>query len=214
MDAGRTTDAKPIGFPWWWAGRAAGAALLAVAAIVFVAEVRVGSGPAQRACGSAWDAVAGRSGWSDWWAGDLTDAAQPAGAPLRTVRCPAAVNGRMVVAGVLASGTVPVVAAGELVGRRRTRRARPTARGMAGRLGRLGTALTIVGALLSAGGLVGLALLVADPRSTLFLYVSRPAVVLAGLLLVLPAVLLIALGRAAVLLADHLAVQEADGADA
>lgn len=199
-----------MSFLWRWASRAAGAALVVVAATRLCTEVQVGSGAVRRSCGSALDAVAGRSGWSQWWAADLTDAAQGSGAPLRTVRCPAAVNGRIVVASALLPTAVAVVAAGELVRGRRTRRARSAVRGVHGRLRGFGITVAIVGAVLSVGGLVGLALLVADPHSTLFLYVSRPAVVLAGLLLVLPAVLLLALGRAAVLLADHLALQETD----
>ncbi len=70
-------------------------------------------------------------------------------------------------------------------------------------------AATVLGVLLTAGGLAGIALLVADPNALLFLYVSRPVVVLAGLLLILPATLLIVLGRGAGLLADHLARAEA-----
>jgi len=69
----------------------------------------------------------------------------------------------------------------------------------------LGTAVTVLGGLLTAAGLAGLALLTADPRAPLFLYVSRPVVVLAGLLLVLPAVLLIVLGRGISVLAGYLA---------
>ena len=65
--------------------------------------------------------------------------------------------------------------------------------------------MTILGALLTAGGLAGITLLVADPRAPLFLYVSRPVVVLAGLLLILPAILLIVLGRGASLMAEYLA---------
>ena len=68
--------------------------------------------------------------------------------------------------------------------------------------------MTILGALLTAAGLAGLALLVADPGAPLFYYVSRPVVVLAGLLLLLPATLLIVLGRAASMMADHLAHPE------
>ena len=73
----------------------------------------------------------------------------------------------------------------------------------------LGATLTVLGGVLTAGGLAGIALLVADPGAPLFLYVSRPVVVLAGLLLVLPAILLIALGRGASLWAEHLADVEA-----
>jgi hypothetical protein len=70
-------------------------------------------------------------------------------------------------------------------------------------------AVTILGGLLTAGGVAAIALLVANPDAPLFLYVSRPVVVLAGLLLILPAILLIALGRGACLMADYLAQAEA-----
>lgn len=76
--------------------------------------------------------------------------------------------------------------------------------GATGRLRVFGRVMTILGGLLTIAGLIGIALLVADPRSTLFMYVGRPEVVLAGVLLVLPAVFLTVLGRSAVLLADHL----------
>lgn len=71
------------------------------------------------------------------------------------------------------------------------------------RLRLLGTAVTVLGGLLTAGGLVGIAVLLADPNSPLFLYVSRP-LAFVGLLLLLPAVLLIALGRGISLTADYL----------
>jgi hypothetical protein len=70
----------------------------------------------------------------------------------------------------------------------------------------LGTAVTMPGGLLTAAGLAAIALLVADSRAPLFLYV-RPVVVLAGLLL-LPAILLILLGRAAAMMARWLAHPE------
>jgi hypothetical protein len=72
----------------------------------------------------------------------------------------------------------------------------------------LAAAVTALGSALTVAGLVGIALLTADPHAPLFLYVGRPVVVLAGLLLLLPAVLLIALGRGAALLADQLSRSE------
>jgi hypothetical protein len=68
--------------------------------------------------------------------------------------------------------------------------------------------VTVLGSLLTAAGLAGIALLVADPSAPLFLYVSRGVVVLAGLLLLLPAILLIVLGSGTRLMADYLARQE------
>ena len=100
------------------------------------------------------------------------------------------------------------MAAGELAALRSARRAGSARPGPARRLRLLGTAVTILGGLLTAAGLAAIALLVADPRAPLFLYVSRPVVVLAGLLLLLPAILLIVLGRAAGMMARCLAHPE------
>ncbi len=188
---------------------------MVIAAGVLLAQVQVNGGQQPvRSCGSAWDVVAGRTGWSQWWSADLTDHADGAdGAPVRTVRCPAAVNRRVVASGSLAVAAIAVVAAGEALGRRRPRQQRPQRPPemlVTRRVRRLGTGLTALGSTLTVAGLSGLGLLVADPRSSLFLYVSRTAVALAGLLLVLPAVLLIALGRTAAVAASYLTEREAD----
>jgi hypothetical protein len=118
------------------------------------------------------------------------------------------VNGRIVTSGGLALGAVALVSVGELAALRSARRAGSAGPGPARRLRLLGTAVTILGGLLTAAGLAGIALLAADPRAPLFLYVSRPVVVLAGLLLLLPATLLIVLGRAAGMMARYLAHPE------
>jgi hypothetical protein len=192
---------------WRWAGWTAAAALLVLAGVVLMLQVQVrGAGTPSRSCGSAWDVVAGRVGWPQWWSEDLSDPAGGRGGQLaRTLRCPGAVNGRIVVSGGLALGAVAAVSAGGFAARRRARRVQHALPGLAGRLRLFGTILIVLGGVLTAGGLAGIALLVADPRAPLFLYVSRPVVVLAGLLLVLPAILLIALGRGASLMAEHLA---------
>ena len=168
-----------------------------------------GTGTPPRACGSAWDVVAGRAGWPQWQAADLSDPAAGRGGRLdRTLRCPGAVNGRIVSSGGLALGAVALVSAGEFAALRSARRAGSAGPGPARRLRLVGTAVTVLGALLTAAGLAGIALLAADPRAPLFLYVSRPVVVLAGLLLILPAILLIVLGRAASVMAGYLAHPE------
>lgn len=188
-------------------GRTAGAVLLLVAAAVMVMQVEVrgvvAGGPA-RGCGSAWEVVAGRAGWQDWLAADIGSAAGEGSTTTltRTQRCPSAVNRRILGAATLALAAVAAASLGELMARRRGTAA-PSA-GEAGRIRRFGLVSMILGIVLTAGGLAGLALLVADPDDALFLYVSRTVVVLAGLLLVLPALLLVALGRAATLAADHL----------
>ena len=196
---------------WWrWTGWSAGIALLIVCGLVLLLQVSVpGAGTPPRACGSAWDVVAGRAGWPQWQAADLSDPAEARGGGLvRTLRCPGAVNGRIVISGGLALAAVALVAAGELAALRPARRAGSAGPGPARRLKLLGTAVTILGGLLTAAGLAAIALLVADPRAPLFLYVSRPVVVLAGLLLLLPAIVLIVVGRAASMMARYLAHPE------
>ncbi len=192
---------------WRWAGWSAGITLFIVSGLVLLVQVSApGGGLPPRACGSAWDVVAGRTGWPQWWGADLSDPAETQGGLLvRTVGCPGAVNARIVTSGGLALGAVALASAGELVALRAARRARPAVPGPARRLRLLGTAVTVVGGALTAGGLAGIALLVADPRAPLFGYVSRPAVVLAGLLLLLPAILLIVVGRVVSMLAGYLA---------
>ena len=162
---------------WRWAGWSAGIALLIVSGLVLLLQVSVPgavAGTAPRACGSAWDVVAGRAGWPQWQAADLSDPAEARiGGLDRTLRCPGAVNGRIVTSGGLALAAVALVAAGELAALRSARRAGSARPGPARRLRLLGTAVTILGGLLTAAGLAAIALLVADPRAPLFLYVSR-----------------------------------------
>ena len=194
---------------WRWACWSAGAVLFVLAGLVLLLQVSVhGAGTPSRACGSGWDVIAGRTGWPQWWAADLSEPVG-GGQLVRTLRCPGAVNAQIMTSGGLALGAVALVSAGELLAWRSARLARPAWPGRARRLRRLGMAVTVLGVLLTAGGLAGIALLVADPNALLFLYVSRPVVVLAGLLLILPAILLIVLGRGAGLLAGYLAHAEA-----
>lgn len=196
---------------WRWVCWSAGTVLLVLSGVVLLLQVAVhGAGTPSWPCGSAWDAIAGRAGWQQWWSADLSDPAEGHGGQLvRTLRCPDAVNTRIVTSGGLALAAVALVSASEVVARRSARRVTPAWPGSARRLRLLGTAVTILGALLTAGGLAGITLLVADPRAPLFLYVSLPVVVLAGLLLILPAILLIVLGRGASLMAEYLAHAEA-----
>jgi hypothetical protein len=97
--------------------------LLVVSALVLLLQVSVAAPRTPpRACGSAWDVVAGRAGWPQWWAADLSD--PRGGALARTLRCPGAVNARIVASGGLALGAVALVSAGELAELRRARPAR------------------------------------------------------------------------------------------
>lgn len=189
-----------------WAGRSLGAALLVVAAGVLLVTVNVHAGGRPASCGSGWDVVSGRSGWRQWWAQDLADPI--AGAPrLRTNDCVDAVNAHIVVSTVLGVAALAALAVAAVLGPRgwppRAVRSRPIQR-----LHRLGTVTTVLGAVLTLAGLTGIALLTADPDATLFLYVSRPTVVLLGLLLLLPAVLLVLLGRGVSMLAEQMGHRE------
>jgi hypothetical protein len=182
--------------------------------VVLVLQVQVSAGPSggSRACGSAWDVVAGRVGWEQWWAEDLGRPA-PAAAPslVRTLECPSAVNLRMVVASALAALGVTAVVVGEVIGRGRGLRGRAAEDDPARRLRRLGTVVAAVGAVVTAGGLAGLALVLADPDAALFLYVDRPvAALVGGVLLTLPVGLVVA-GWGAVLAAR--ALEHPGGAD-
>lgn len=189
--------------PWRRAGRAAGLVLVVVAAVVLTAQVQVGNGRSgTRSCGSAWDVVAGRVGWPQWWSADLQER-DPGRSLLRTMDCPGTLNRHVVASAALALGAVVVASAGEIVDRRRRIGRRPPVPDAPGRLKMFGVGLTALGGVLTAGGLAGISLLVANPDSGLFVYVRRPVVVLAGLLLLLPAILLGALGRAVVLMVDH-----------
>ncbi len=69
--------------------------------------------------------------------------------------------------------------------------------------------MTVLGGLLTVGGLAGIALLVASPDTPPLLYASRPVVVLAGLPLILPAILLIAPAAGAGLVGGYPARAEA-----
>jgi len=196
--------------PWRWAARTAGAVLLILAGWALLLQVEVhAAGAPSRPCGSGWDVIAGRVGWPEWWAQDLSDPAAGPGGPLvRTLHCPRAVNHRLVVADGFAVVAVAVVSAGELLGWREERRMGPGRPSSATRLRAVGVAMTALGGLLTVAGLVGIVLLVANPRSTLFLYVDRPVVALVGLLLLLPAIVLIAVGRATDLVGRQLADRE------
>ena len=177
------------------AGRSVAAALVVLAASVLVVTVDVHADGRSASCGSGWDVVAGRAGWRQWWAQDQADPV--AGKPLlRTNDCVGAVNAHIVAATVLVLIAVAIFAAAALAGPHRGSggAGRPPAR----RLRVLGAAVTVTGSVLTVAGLTGVALLTADPAAPLFQYVSRTTVVLLGLVLLLPAVLLVVLGRTAV----------------
>ena len=158
---------------WVW-NLVIGLALVGAVAILLV-QVTVTNDveAATRTCGSAFDALADRSGWELWWARDLdeTDDAVRA-ALIRTDLCPAAVNQRIMRRSALG-------ALARRVGDDRTAFVRPADHARTKQTVhrtssiRLGRATTWTGATLSIAGIVAIVVLVADADSTLFLYVDR-----------------------------------------
>ena len=185
---------------WSWTSRLLGAACVVAGGVLLGTLVTVSTPRGQQAvCGSAWDSLTGRVGWERWWAQDRV--APLAGSPLaRTLQCPGAVNDRIAVAATLAFVGLAALIVGGALAARRTHHVDASAR----RLRTFGISVQVLGGLLTVAGVCGLALLTADPNATLFLYVSRLTVVLLGLLLLLPAVLLIVLGSSLRLLAERL----------
>jgi len=176
-----------------------GLGLVVAALAVTVAQVEVSDGDlgVTRACGSVFDGVTDRSGWEVWWARDLDEPDDAVRSALvRTTRCPDAINDGIVLAATL--GALGVAALVVSVWRRGRRS--PDA-DVGRRLERVGRATSIAGAGLTVLGLVAVVLLVADADSTLFLYTDRAVVAVVGLLVLVPALVLFALGRALVLAA-------------
>lgn len=176
---------------------ALGTLLVAGTVLAGAWQVQVHDGARSAVCGSVVDVVGGRVGWRQWLAGDL---AEPGGAEplLRTERCPDAENRQVAIVVGLAITAVAAVATGEVV----YRRSRPDVASKRDRhapadeLGSMGRQVVVTGTVLAVVGVAAIALLVANPDATLFLYVSRPAVVLIGALALVPAVGLMVAGRA------------------
>lgn len=192
--------------------RAASVVLLLGAALTLVLQVRVDEGSAEASCGSTLDVVTGRTGWEEWWSRDLADPAEGVGGRLvRSEECPGAVDARLVRAGVLAAVAVALWATVEVADRRRHGVFGPApAREPSPALGlqRVGTVLSWVGAALTVGGFVAIVVLVADPDSTLFLYVDRLVVAVIGAIVLIPALALVFAGRAIALAGQNLARSE------
>ena len=176
-------------------------ALATVAVYVLTAQAET-THPAvevTRSCGSAFDALADRSGWEIWWAQDLDEPDPEVRLALvRTSGCPDAINGRLALAAVF--GGVAALAALGAVVLRRDRRRSPPSGGVAERLVRLGRITSLTGAVLTLAGIVAVVLLVADADSTLFLYTDRLVVGVVGLIVLVPTASLIVIGRALTIL--------------
>ena len=173
------------------------------AVLVLQAEVDGFSGPVS--CGSGLDAITGRTTWEDWWAQDLADPSAAASPRLiRSEDCAGAVNTRVVVAAFLA-GAAALAAIGGLAAKEgRGFEPSPETDTPAHQLARLGSVLGGVGVALTIGGMVAVVALVADPESTLFLYVDRLVVTLIGAIVLVPALALVFAGRAVALIGRHL----------
>jgi multisubunit Na+/H+ antiporter MnhG subunit len=191
---------------WLVALRLGGAVLLVAAAVALSLQVHVGgAGPSRRWCGSSLDVITDRAGWEVWFAEDTVDATtSPDASLVRTLRCPAAVNARTVLAGVLgAAGLVALIVAASL--RRAGRTAPPPREGAAsGRLRRLGTTVTVLGATLAGAGLLAIGVLLADRDAPLFTFVPRSVVAAIGLVVLTPVGALLVAGRALALVARAL----------
>jgi hypothetical protein len=177
------------------------ALLLVIAGVLVLQQVRVtDTSGAAVACGSPFDVVVDRVDWRDWYAADLARAGDGPVVFSRSMRCPDALNSRLLLAGgLLVIGVVEVVTF-EIVGTRRARSATPPRR-RALPMQRLGNAAMVTGLIICVGGVGAIVRLVANPDSTLFLYVDRWVAVVIGLLILLPAVWLVVAGRALTLAA-------------
>jgi hypothetical protein len=198
----------------WVAGIIAVLAL-AGSVTVFLAQTNVTNDAvgATRTCGSAFDTAVDRSGWEIWWAADLDEPDELVRSALvRTDLCPSAVNWRIGIAAALGSLSVLLAAFVSLRGRSE-RRHEPAETNVADRIGRLGRATSVVGAVLTIGGLVAIVVLVADADSTLFLYTDRIVVVVGGLIVLMPAMALFAIGRVLVLVGAYLQQLDEERAD-
>ena len=197
--AGRRSSARAR-----WAGAAAAAIALAFASFAAVAlalqvEVTDPVVDVTRTCGSAVDSVVDRAGWETWWARDLDEPDPMVRRSLvRTSRCPDAVNGRLVVAGVL--GALAVSLAAVAAATTQQRRRPLAAADVQHRLVRLGSQTSWLGAVLTLAGIAAVVVLVADADSTLFLYVDRLVVAVVGLIVLVPTVALFVIGRALTIL--------------
>ncbi len=200
--------------PWRVMGRAVGALLIVIAIGVVLMEVDVPTGETTRgSCGSAFDAIAGRTDWEVWRAQDFdTPVTTSTNSLPRTEQCPDEVNRRILLAGGLVIAVIAVVTAAELLDRRGAEPSRAAKGDPVDRLRALGLYVMVAGGALTLAGLVGIVLLVADPESSLFLYVNRAVVALIGLVVLLPAIALMVAGRALALLAGALEGKSPDEA--
>lgn len=178
-------------------------AVLSLAVLAVQVDVTDSGVGATRACGSAFDGLVDRAGWETWWAGDLDEPDDEIRSALvRTTRCPDAVNARIVTAAALAAVSVLVALAAAARHQHDVRRDPLAWGGARTRLARLGRMTTVGGTVLTVAGVVAVVVLVADADSTLFLYTDRFVVAVVGLVVLVPTVALVVIGRVVTILAD------------
>lgn len=191
-----------------WSGAATIVLALAAAvglAVVVTAQVDVTHEVTSTtvACGSPLDTIVDRTGWESWLAADLAEqSSAPRGKLVRTQQCPSAINGRIVMAAVV--GVVLVMSTAWAWLSFRARKSETTVSSSGGQLRRIGVLVANVGLALTAAGIAALVLLLADADSTLFLYMDRLVVAIAGLIVLVPPIALFAIGRFLVLAGDRL----------
>lgn len=195
---------------WHVALKLMGSVLVVAAVTVMSLQVRVGgSGQSGRSCGSSLDVIADRTGWEVWYAQDTIDVPEGSTASLvRTIRCPAAVNARSIVAGSLGAAGVVALLTAAAVRRGRSGSPVPTGGALVVRLRRLGAAATIIGTALVLAGLLALGLLLADGDAALFTFVRRSLVAAIGVVVLAPVLALLTGGRALTILARALEDRE------
>jgi hypothetical protein len=189
----------------------AGVVMIVLAGFVLLSQIEVTSAETgvTRSCGSVFDSVADRSGWELWWARDLDEPEGVRDDLVRTTRCPDAVNLRLGIAAALGLGGLGL---GAFALRRR--RAETPATSLVGRrVERIGRFTSALGGTLTAGGVVAIAVLVADSDSTLFLYTDRLVVAVVGLIVLIPTITLFVIGRVLVLVGDSVRQSEEESHD-
>ena len=186
-----------------------GMIVAALAMTAFQIEVTDDEIGVTRTCGSVFDGVADRSGWEVWWARDLDEPDEAVRSALvRTTRCPGAVNDGILLAAALgAAGVVALLVAAWWRPRRESTAA---ASSVGGRVVRLGRVTSFVGAGLTVLGSAAIVVLLADADSTLFLYTDRAVVGAVGLIVLVPAIALLVMGRALVLVGRGTGLSDPD----
>lgn len=192
---------------------ALGAFVTGVVVYTAQVEVRAAGLDAARTCGSPLDALTDRAGWESWWAADL-DEADPdtRSSLLRTTECPDAVNRRTLASGIMFGAAVIAGVGAWLLHRSGSDQPAKLAEdGLPRRVRRIGKATMATGAILTAAGIAAIAILLADADSTLFLYTDRFVVGVIGLIVLVPTISLIVLGRVLAILGERLPADQATG---